>query len=228
MKKIIIILISTFAISCTDINGLIEEIAKEEIMESGHIGYSGAESEQFRKIQILRSKASDKEIRNLTTHDNPILKTCGYLSLIERGLMKPSEAFEVALRNNQSFTEMSGCIMLSTDICTRIYFETVNLYPNSKEDIKRMDSLVLFKMDENHLLQYMALTDKKYDTRYNDRIIYLALHHSASAIFYVVRNKIKIDQEQFKESIKTVIKANEIGSQPIERLKNILVNLDNE
>ena len=229
MKKITIILIVILSISCTDINKLVEEIAKEEMMESEHIGFAGTKSEQFQKIQILKSKASDEEIRNLTTHDNPILKTSAYQALIERSLIKPSEAFEDALQNNQSFTIMSGCNMGRTDICTQVYFAIINFYPNSKREINQMDSLILFKMNENHFLQYMALKDKKHEEIYNDRIINLALdYHNASAIFYIVENKIKIDKPKFKDSIKTVIKNGGIGSQPIERLKRILVNLDNE
>jgi hypothetical protein len=229
MKKITIILILIFSISCTDVNKLVEEISKDERMESEHIGFIGAKSEQYQNFQKLKSKASDEELRNLITHENPILKTYAYQSLIERKLIKPSEAFEEAMQNNQSFSKMSGCSIMGTDICTQIYFEIINFYPDSKREIKQIDSLILFKMDENHFLQYMALKDKKHEEMYNDRIINMALdYHNASAIFYIVENKIKIDKPKFKESIKTVIKNGGIGSQPIERLKRILVKFDDE
>ena len=196
-------------------------------MESEHIGFAGTKSEQYQKFQKLKSKASDEELRNLITHENPILKTCAYKSLIERKLIQPSEAFEDALQNNQSFTEMSGCTIMGTDICTQIYFEIVNFYPESKREIKQMDSLILFKMDENHFLQYMALKDKKHEEIYNDRIINMALdYHNASAIFYIVENKIKIDKLKFKESIISAIKKGGIGTEPIKELNKILVNLD--
>ena len=229
MKKITIILILIFSISCTDVNKLVEEIAKDEMMESEHIGFIGAKSEQYQNFQKLKSKASDEELRNLVSHKNPILRTYAYQSLIERELIKPSKAFKDAMQNNESFPKMSADQILGTDICTQIYFEIRNYYPDSKNEIMQMDSLILYELDENHFLQYMALKDKKHKEKYNDRIRNLAIDfNNSSAIFYIVENNIEIDKSKFKESIKTAIKNRGIGTEPIKELNKILVNLDDE
>jgi len=194
-------------------------------MEAEYIGFAGTKSEQYQNFQKLKSNASDDELRNLITHKNPILRTYAYQSLIGREFMKPSEAFKDALQNNESFSKMSADQILSTDICTQIYFEIINHYPNSVKEIKQMDSLILYKLDENHFLQHMALKDKRHEENYNDRIINLALdYHNSSAIFYIVENNIEIDKSKFKESIKTAIKNGGIGTEPIKELNKILVN----
>lgn len=227
MKKITIILILIFSFSCTDVNKLVEDIAKDEIMESEYIGLVGTKSKQYQNFQKLKSKASNEELRNLITHENPILRTYAYQSLIERDLMKPSEAFKDALQNNESFSKMIADQILGTDICKEIYFEIINYYPNAVKQIKQIDSLILYNLDENHFLQYMALKDKSHEEKYNDRIINLALeHHNSSAIFYIVENDIEIDKSKFKESIRTAIKKGGIGTEPMKELKNIFVNLD--
>ena len=229
MKKIIIILILIVNTSCTDVNKLVEEIAKVEMMEAEHIGLVGAKSEQYRNFQKLKSKASNEELRNLITHKNPILRTYIYLSLIDRKLMKPSDAFKNALRNNESFSKMSSDQIFGSDICTEIYFEIVNFYPNSKREIQQMDSLILYELDENHFLQYMALKDKKHEEKYNDRIKDLAIdYHNSSAIFYIAENNIEIDKSKFKESIKIVMKNREIGTEPLKELNKILINLEDQ
>ncbi|WP_421947384.1 hypothetical protein [Phaeodactylibacter xiamenensis] len=92
-----------------------------------------------------------------------------------------------------------------------------------------MDSLILYKLDENHFLQYIALKDKKHDEKYNDRIKDLAIEfHNSSAIFYIAENNIEIDKSKFKESIKLTIKKGGIGTGPIKELNKILVNFDDE
>ncbi len=43
-----------------------------------------------------------------------------------------------------------------------------------------------------------------------------------------VQNNIEINKSKFKKSIKAVIEKGGIGSEPIQELKRILVNLDDE
>ena len=229
MKKTTIILILIFSFSCTDVNKLVDEIAKDKMMEAEHIGFIGAKSEQYQKFQKLKSKASDERLRSLITHENPIMRTYAYQALIERELIKPSKAFKEAMQNNESFSKMSADQILGTDVCTQIYFEIINYYPDSKSELKQMDSLILYDLDENHFLQYMALKDKRHEDEFNNRIKNLAIeHYNSSAIFYIVENDIEIDESKFKESIKSAIKKGGIGTEPIKELNKILVNLDNE
>ncbi len=229
MKKITIILLIIFSISCTDVNKLVEEIAKDKMMEAEHIGFIGAKSEQYQNFQKLKSKATDEKLRSLITHENPIIRTYAYQSLIERELIKPSKAFKDALQNNESFSKMSADQILGTDICTQIYFEIINYYPDSKNEIKQMDSLILYTLDENHFLQYMALKDKRHEEKYNDRIRDLAIQfHNSSAIFYIAENDIEIDKSKFKKSIKSAIQKGGIGTEPIKKLNRILINLEDE
>ena len=229
MKKTIPILILIFCFSCTDVNSLVKEIAKCDSLEGEIIGFTGRQSEQYLNYQKFKSIASDEELNDLTEHESPLVRTYTYLTLIERELIKPSLAFESAMSNNKSFSKMSADLILSSDICTEIYFHVLNNNPDLETEIKQMDSLILFKLEENHFLQYMALKDKKYMDTYNSRIIELALiHYNSSAIFYINNNGIEVDKSRFKKSIQHAIDNNKIGTEPKRKLNLILQNLNLE
>ncbi len=209
------------------------------MMESEYIGFAGSKSDEYQRFQKLKSIASDEELKNLINHENPIIRTYSYLSLIERNLIKPSIAFEDALEINETFSEMNADQMLSSDICTEIYFDRLNNYINSelgvKSDksmssdleMKRMDSLILYKLDDYHLLHFVALKGKVYNQMFNDRIVELALEFdNPSAIFYLNRNKIEVDELKLRESLNRVIDKNNIGTEPIIKLKKILIELN--
>ena len=228
MKKTTIILILLISFSCTNTSKLVDEITNNNKLENEttSIGFSYSSNGEYQRYQKLKSIASNEEAKNLIEHENPIVRAYAFKILIDRNLIEVPEAFEIAMKNNETFV----CEDLSpSDICTEIYFEIINYYPNLESEIKQMDSLILFKLDEKHFLQYMALKDKKYEEKYNDRIISLAMdNNNSSAIFYIVENNIEVDKSKLKESIETTIKKGGIGTEPTKELNKILVNLNNE
>lgn len=229
MKITPIIFILFACVSCTDIGSLVDEISNYNMMESEYVGFTGTKSKEYQRFQKLKSKASNDELRKLVNHENPIVRTYAYLSLVDRKLIKSSVAFENAMQYNETFSKMSGDQILGSDICTQIYFDIINNYPKSETEIKRIDSLILFKLDESHFLQHMALNEKEYEETYNNRIVELALEFdNSSAIFYIKNNNIEIDKVKFKESITRVIKNKNIGSKPRNRLNNLLEDLKKE
>jgi len=231
MKKIpiIFILFACLAcLACTDINSLVDEISNNNMMESEYVGF-GTKSKEYQRFQKLKSKASNEELIKLVEHENPIVRTYAYFSLIDRNLIKSSVAFENAMQRNETYSTMSADQLSDSDICTEIYFNIINNYPKSETEIKQIDSLIVFKLDESHFLQYMALNEKEHEETYNNRIVELALEFdNHSAIFYINNNNIEIDKVKFKESIKRVIQNRNIGTKPINRLNNLLEDLEKE
>lgn len=238
MKNIAIILFLLFCFSCTDIDKLVKDIEEHNRMEieTTTLGFSNTRGEEFKRYQKLKSKASDKEIKNLIRHKNPIVRAYAFKILLDRNLIEATDAFEKTLNNNETFGKVD---LSSSDICTEIYFHFLNYIAERKKvgnhteeksvtvQEKKLDSLVLYNLDEDHFLQYMALKDKTYDESYNKRIIELAIElHNPWAIFYVNENDIKIDTAKYKVSINKVLDGKFIGTNPKEELLEILENLN--
>ncbi len=229
MKKITFFFLLVFSISCTDLDTLVAEIAKENIMESEYVGLSGVKSSQYQNFQKLKLIATDEELVNLKTHKNSVVRTYVYLSLIDRARIKPSAAFAEALAYNEHFSKTSACQILSSDVCTEIYFKELNSSQGSTKEMVKMDSLILSNMEGDHLLLYMALNGKKQEEKHDERIKSLALdHHNASAIFYLVENKVAVDSSKLKESIQAIITKGGIGTEPAEELQQIFDSLNNK
>ncbi|MEM7104820.1 MAG: hypothetical protein AAF502_16910 [Bacteroidota bacterium] len=235
MKSILLVLCALLCWSCTDTDRLVNAIANDRIMESEYIGFGGSKSKQYKRFQKLKSTASLYELEHLIKHESPIIRSYAYLALIERGHMSPSTAFEDAIQNNQSFSQITFDQILGSDICTEIYYNTLNNSRNPENSINmpflrseiiKMDSLIIYGLEANHLLQFLVLTEKILDESYNDRIKELALDfNDFSAIFYIYDNGIEVEPSKFKEAIKKTLQ-NKIGSDPKRTLKKILEELD--
>jgi len=226
MKKVFLIVIMLLNFACVKENKSEKEIVQKAITKTTHIKFI---EEEIAQNQNLTSKISNENLRDFIQHKNPKLRTNSYKLLIHRELMKPLEVFEEAMTHNNTFSQISGCIISDTDICTEIYFETTHHYPDLKSEIQKMDSLILYKFKEDHFLQYMALKDKKYEEKYNDRIINLPINHNnLEAIFYLVKNNIEVDTLKLKESIDLIVKTGGIGTQPTKELNKVIEKLYGE
>jgi len=146
--------------------------------------------------------------------------------LIER---EPSNAigiFQETLRNNQSFGKQSGDIIFGTDICSEIY-QYCEFLNQNRNLISKLDSIIIYKIDTTHFLHHMALNNKSYVNEFNERIVELALYgNNKSAIFYIDKHNIQIDNLMFKESIEYILENVFIGIQPENKMRAILAKLE--
>lgn len=229
MQKIIYILLIVFICSsCSDTESLVKEIENVVLMESEYIGISGEKSEQYKTFLELKSKASNNELRSLLNHNNPIVKTFAYQALIDKKQITPSKAFKNAMQKNENFRQMNGDQIIQTDICTEIYFYTQNRNQKSDDQIEQMDIMILYDLDENHFLHYMALNDKKHEERFNSRIRELALEfNNVNAILYLLDNNVTVDINQLMISVKSIIENGKIGNKPKKRLQELLIKHSN-
>ena len=201
--------------SCTDISKVVDEIVNRNMMESEYVGFGGTKSDEYKRFLKIKSIATDEELIKLIDHNNPIVRTYGFLGLIERGKLKPSVAFEKALENNESFSKMSADQILPSDTCTEIYFDILNRTSKANQQIKEIDSIIIYQIDSTHFLHHMALNDKKYQSKFDNRIRYLAeKYQNEAAIFYLDKHNIEIDTNQIIESINYIVENKFVGSEP--------------
>ncbi len=219
MKNHILILSTFLLLSCTDVGKTIDEISNHNMMESEYVGFGGSESDEFKRFQKIKSIATDEELIKLLNHKNAIVRTYGFLGLIEREKMKSSEAFEKALETNDSFSKMIADQILESDICTEIYFDIINRTSKTDQQIRAIDSIIIYKIDSTHFLHRMALKDKKYQSKFDSRVRDLAeKYRNEEAIFYLDKHAIEIDTTKILESIKYIVEHKFVGNDAKNRL----------
>jgi len=207
------------------------------LLESEYIGYAGSKSDEYKRFKKLSKIASNSELEELSTHMHPIVRTYALQILLKRKLIESDEAFQMALKNNESFVTMSADLMGSSDVCTEVYSSALNKYLRFDEDkmediiiqnneINKLDSLVLYEINDDHFLHYMALNDKKHTNKFNNRIIELALKQRVpSAVNYIEKNEIIVDTTEMINSIEFIIENKFIGSNPKEKMEKLLKKL---
>jgi hypothetical protein len=203
----------------------VDEVVANNMMESEYVGW-GSKSEEYPRFKKIKFKASNDELFKLTQHDNPIVRTYGFLALVDRNKISHAKAFEEALENNQSFSKMSADQILPSSICSEIYFDLWNKASESNPELGILDSLILYKIDSTHFLHYMALNDKIHKPKFNNRIRGLAeTYQNHSAILYLDKNGIEIDTIKIIESIEYIVENKFVGSEPKAKLIELSTKL---
>jgi len=230
----LIILAFLFLCGCTDVNTIVHNIEQHNLLESEYIGFAGVKSEEYKRYKTLSSISSDNELEQLSNHLHPIVRTYAFQIMLERKLIESDEAFEKALSNNETFKTLSADIMSQSDVCSEIYFKVLNRnrwFDEEKmeyitiqnTEMNKLDSLVIYDIDEDHILHYLALDNKKHSSSINTRIKELALKKRVpSAVNYIDRNKIKVDTLQMINSMEYILENIFIGSEPEERMRMLL------
>ena len=99
------------------------------------------------------------------------------------------------------------------------------LAPLSSIKVKK-HILILNKIDSTHFLHHMSLNDKKYQTKFDNRIRHLAeKYQNESAIFYLDQYANEMDTTQTIESINYIIENKFVGSKPKNRLIELRTKL---
>ena len=223
--------------SCIDTTSLIDEIIDNNLVESKYIGFGGQPSDEYKRFAKLKRWASKRELDSMCQHSHPIIRTYGFQIKLDRGLIDSEKAFKLAMESNGEYRTMNADIMSGSDICTNIYFTTLNKYPSIEEEnytyktiqnseLNKLDSIIIFEFSKDHFLHYMALNDKTHSSTFNNRIVELAIKQKVpSAVFYIDEKKIETDTSQLIESIEYIIENKFIGSEPKSRMTTILNRL---
>lgn len=238
MNKIIVgLMLSITLLGCVDTNGIVDQIDKNNLLESKYIGFAGGPSDEFKRFEKLSQIATNDELKVLMAHSNPIVRTYAFQIMIERGMLRSDEAFKLALPINEEFAVMNGDNILTSDVCSEIYLNVLEKYSRYEEDefdfqfiqnkeIDILDSLIIFKLEKNHFLHHMALTDKKHHSSFDDRIRELAFNQKiVSALLYIDINKIDADTVSMIEAIQYNLNNKNDGTQSEKSLKALLKKL---
>ena len=99
MRRLTITFITGIIISLTSCNGqsstskivlrptiqkFVDEIAKDNILKSEGVGEAGVRTKQWDRFEELRKTATDKELIELTNHENSVVRCYSFEALTSR------------------------------------------------------------------------------------------------------------------------------------------------
>ena len=105
---------------------LIDTIIKVNRVDSDCIGIACSESYQYNNFQKLKNKLSDKELIDLSKHENSTIRTYASLEIIQSNKGNIPELLSYELQKNDMVETFEGCIMGIDPVSSIIYHEYWN------------------------------------------------------------------------------------------------------
>jgi len=227
MKKLLSILFSLTIGLCFSQTKeeLMDSIIKVNRVESDCVGFGCAVSQQYTRFQELKKKLSDKELTDLSKHENPTIRTYASIELIQSNKGNVSRLLSAELLKNEMVETFDGCLMGIDPISSIIYHEYWNkiriatlgktkgnnyeqelamqrrLSTDSK--LEELDSIVIHSNKEVYWLLYMrAFENRKHKNSYLKKIEELAF---AKNNFYAFEYLNKHYPTEYEEETKNYL-----------------------
>lgn len=229
MKKLLTILFSlTISVGFSQTKQqLIDSIIKVNRVESDCVGYGCVVSPQYRRFQKLKEKLTDKELLELSKHNNPTIRTYASIELIQSDKGNIPEMLSIELQRNEMVETFEGCIMGTDPISSMIYHEYWNKIRieasqkikgnNYKQELamkkalatdlimEKLDSVIIHSDKEVYWLLYSrAFENRKHKDKYLPRIEQLALNRDNS---YAFEYLMKYYQSEYSEKLENYLRA---------------------
>ncbi len=206
MKKLLTIIFSLTISLCFSQTKeqLIDSIIKVNRVDSDCTGMGCSESEQYKNFQKLKSKLSDKELTDLSKHENPTIRTYASIELIQSNKGNVPELLSAELQKNEMVETFEGCLMGIDPVSSMIYHEywnKIRIEASNKGNnyerelamkkkletdfvMEKLDSIIIYsKKDVYWLLYDRTFKNRKHKDKYLPRIEELAFKNNNSYAF---------------------------------------------
>lgn len=217
-----------------DLNDILNRIRTINEVQDEHIGFAGAESENFKNYLNLKSKANIAELINLTDDTNSVVACYASWALIDKSYNDLPSVFIKFFNNDKYVSTFSGCIKSSDLLSSEFYHRYWNRVSEKANDktLFTLDSLVLFSDKSYWLLTVRALKNRVYPTTFNKRIEYLAFTKAnIDAIAYLKNLNNKTYDEQIKQALVKYLQQTNfsgVGVTPYFETVNDILKYDND
>ncbi len=223
MKKLLTIIFSLIISVCFSQTKeqLIDSIIKVNRVESDCVGIGCMVSPQYTRFQELKKKLSDKELTDISKHDNPTIRTYASIELIQSGKGNVPKLLSAELLKNEEVETFEGCIMDIEQISSIIYHEYWNKIrleasqrikgDNYEQDLamkkalatdlimEKLDSIIIYSDKEVYWLLYdRTFENRKHKDSYLPRIEELAFDKNNSYAFEYLK---KFYQSEYSEKL---------------------------
>ncbi len=208
MKKLLTIIFSLSISICFSQTKeqLIDSIIKVNRVDSDCVGFGCSESKQYKNFQKLKSKLSDKELTDLSKHENPAIRTYASIELIQSNKGNVPELLSSEIQKNEMVETFEGCLMDIDPVSSVIYHEYWNKIRidasrktkgnNYEQDLamqkrletdltmEKLDSIIIYSNKEVYWLLYSrTFENRKHKESYLPRIEELAFNRNNSYAF---------------------------------------------
>jgi len=191
MKKIlIVIVILTSTTSCSqNIDDLISEISKANIVEYEHVGIGGWKGQNYINFKELSKKANTSQLLQLLTHKNSVVACYASWALIEQKYEDLPKIFKMLIKDGRTVKTMSGCLVGVNIISSEFYHRYWNLVHAKKakdETLSELDKIIITSENPSQSLLRSALQNRVYTDDYKKIIYKLGFEKNyREAIFYL-------------------------------------------
>ena len=228
MKKLLTIIFSLTISLCFSQTKeqLIDSIIKVNRVESDCVGYGCMVSPQYKRFEKLKSKISDKELMELSKHENPTIRTYASIELIQSEKGNIPELLLAELQKNEMVETFEGCLMGTDPVSSMIYHEYWNKIRieasrktkgnNYEQDLamqkrlatdltmEKLDSVIIYSDKEVYWLLYSrTFENRKHKDNYLQRIEELAFNRNNSYAFEYLRKHYQTEYSKKMENYLT-------------------------
>lgn len=222
-----------------DISELVQKIAEVNEVQDAHIGYAGSPSEQYERFELLKSKATIKELVDLTNHKNKVVACYASWGLVDKQYGHLDDLLNNFIENDHNVSTFSGCLKGSDPISSKLYhryWNKLRLESNNEEkalqndeQLLRMDSLILFKKDVYWLILDRALHNRKYPDNYLSQIKLLAFEkRNLDAIEYIYKNSLEGNEKSIQNALTKYLDRKKVWPSEYEVIFDILLSFKDE
>ena len=227
MKKLLTIILSLTISLCFSQTKeqLIDSIIKVNRVDSDCVGIGCSESKQYKNFQKLKSKISDKELNDLSKHENPTIRTYASIELIQSNKGNVPELLSAELQKNEMVETFEGCIMGIDPVSSMIYHEYWNKIRLEASDkgnnyerelamkkrletdfvMEKLDSIIIYsKKDVFWLLYDRTFENRKHKDNYLPKIEELAFNGNNSYAFEYLKKYYPSEYSKKLENYLTV------------------------
>jgi hypothetical protein len=214
MKSRFIVLIFLLMVYCCPAQSkrqLMNSIIKVNEVQSEEIGGAGSQSQQYLNFQRLKEKLSQKELIEMTSHSNAVLRTYAIMDVLENDTMDVVKLFLQESEKDEKVTTFEGCLIDFEETDKIIYFQywnkvridainktleedkwDVQMQQSLQNDIKMasLDSIIIYSDKNYYWLMYdKVFTNRKYPESYLPRIEKMAFEkNNGFAMEYLMTN----------------------------------------
>lgn len=188
------------------IKKLANGIAKDNILKSEGVGFSGTRTDQWERFENLKKCATDSELLTLSSDTNGVVRCYAFQALANR---KEVDVFPILLKHlydTTSIETIQGCIVnwqtvgdYLLEVVTPEYIDP-NDYKLTSTQRATVDSILIFDKRIKISAREELLSNLKPDFKYYERIKEIATtENSPIAVLAIARYKNKSDIDIIKK-----------------------------
>lgn len=206
---------------------LIDSIIKVNRVESDCVGRGCVVSSQYKRFQKLKQKLSDKELIELSKHENPVIRSYVSIELINSNKGNVPELLVSELKKNEMVETFEGCLIDRESTSSLVYHEYWNKIRieiirktdgnNYEQDMaakkrlatdltmEKLDSVIIYsKKDIDWLLYNRAFENRKHNDKYLPRIEELAFNKNNAYAFDYLKKYYSSEYSEKLENYLTI------------------------